>query len=271
MSNIVKIFEGQEVSVITDKGEKLINLVHTAKCCGLIGVSTKVGGKYEFVRWDRIKEKLSAIQNTVYDDSSTMKQSDEITYILDEIENTDDRNSIYMSSWLSKRLALECHSERAMRYKNFLVTLDEEREANEEIAAGLEVTNMATQLVRSIIPTLTEQLALQVAPAISEAKNQVNNMARLMHDQSVIYDQDREDLKSLIGFRAVNTKRLTDKLKEKIFDELGINVNANHQAYLKAKAKIFKHYKVIKWEDIAATKYNDVYAFIDGFDRKDLI
>lgn len=50
MSNIV-LFEGQEVSVITDKGEKLINLVHTAKACGLAGVSTKAGRKYDFVRF----------------------------------------------------------------------------------------------------------------------------------------------------------------------------------------------------------------------------
>lgn len=32
----IVLFEGNEVKVKTDKGEVLINLVHTAKCCGLI-------------------------------------------------------------------------------------------------------------------------------------------------------------------------------------------------------------------------------------------
>lgn len=33
--NNIKLFEGQEVKVKTDKGNTLINLVHVAKCCGL--------------------------------------------------------------------------------------------------------------------------------------------------------------------------------------------------------------------------------------------
>ena len=33
--NNIKLFEGQEVKVKTDKGVTLINLVHVAKCCGI--------------------------------------------------------------------------------------------------------------------------------------------------------------------------------------------------------------------------------------------
>ncbi|WP_321834988.1 hypothetical protein [Clostridium butyricum] len=36
MNSQVKSFEGQDVRVQTDEGVTLINLAHTAKCCGLV-------------------------------------------------------------------------------------------------------------------------------------------------------------------------------------------------------------------------------------------
>lgn len=120
MNNQIQLFEGQEVQVKTDTGVTLINLVHTAKYCGLVDTSKGT----EKIMWSRVKSKL---QNNILPNSDKVV-ADQITYILDEIENTDDRNSIYMSSWLSKRLAIECHSEKANRFKNWLVSLDEARE-----------------------------------------------------------------------------------------------------------------------------------------------
>lgn len=124
--NDIQLFEGQEVKVKTDEGVTLINLVHVAKCCGLTRQNN--GGNGLKVRWDDVKKKVDLIG---VETSTPEKIKDEITYILDEIENTDDRNSIYMSSWLSKRLAIECHSDKANRFKNWLVTLDEARENGE--------------------------------------------------------------------------------------------------------------------------------------------
>ncbi|MCM8710504.1 hypothetical protein M2651_05625 [Clostridium sp. SYSU_GA19001] len=261
MSNIV-LFEGQEVSIITDKGEKLINLAHTAKCCGLINLDRGV----ERISWKNRNGVVDKLKK-LYGADAPKKYQEEIQYILDEIENTDDRNSIYMSSWLSKRLALECHSERAMRYKNFLVSLDEERE-NTLTLPNMELANMVSQTVQGILPSLTESIIKQFAPVIIETKQQVNKMQEMIVDQSINYDQDREDLKSLIGFRAVNTKRLTEFLKEKLSEVYGMNVSANSQVYQRTKALIFKEFKVIKWEDIPASKYNMVYAFIDNLDFK---
>lgn len=128
MNNQIKSFEGQDVRVQTDEGVTLINLVHVAKCCGLTKIANSGN---EVVRWknnaDGVVGKLEKIRGK----DLPQKINEEITYILDEIENTDDRNSIYMSSWLSKRLAIECHSEKANRFKNWLVTLDEARENGE--------------------------------------------------------------------------------------------------------------------------------------------
>ena len=41
----------------------------------------------------------------------------EISYVLDEIENINNRNTIYISTWLAKRLAVECHSKKANEFK----------------------------------------------------------------------------------------------------------------------------------------------------------
>ena len=43
----------------------------------------------------------------------------EISYVLDEIENINNRNTIYISTWLAKRLAAECHSKKANEFKYF--------------------------------------------------------------------------------------------------------------------------------------------------------
>lgn len=88
--------------------------------CGL----TKTNGSgNKVVRWKGDRGISGKLKNLL--DTNVSEQiKTELKYVLSEIENTDDRNTIYMSTWLSKRLALECHSQTAMRYKNFLVTLD---------------------------------------------------------------------------------------------------------------------------------------------------
>lgn len=154
MSKEIKLFEGQEVSVTTDKGVKLINLSNTAKVCGLIikdnsrnteRIAWKGKGSV-FDKLIKINESLSKSEcEEITSQENYSKYQEEITYILDEIENTDDRNSIYMSSWLSKRLAIECHSEKANRFKNWLVTLDEARENGKfEKISDTKSPNMAT-------------------------------------------------------------------------------------------------------------------------------
>ena len=149
MNKEIQLFEGQQVKVKTDEGTTLINLVHVAKCCGL----TREQNGYLKIRWTNkgVTEKLNLIKSTDVD----KKVLEEITYILDEIENTDDRNSIYMSSWLSKRLAIECHSEKANRFKNWLVSLDEARENGEFEKIKDTNINMISDRLAFMITLLT--------------------------------------------------------------------------------------------------------------------
>lgn len=253
------LFEGNEVKVKTDQGETLINLVHTAKCCGL--TQTGNSGKPK-VRWRDVKKKLATISSGV--EICTPQYTEEIQYILNEIDETDDRNSIFMSSWLSKRLAMECHSDRAMAYKNFLATLDENREKGLiNHHSNIEIANMVQETIKGVLPTLVSEIGKTFGSVVNESKKQVDTMVGLMHDQSTIYDEDREELKGLIGFKAANTKSMSLKLKEKLEDHFNKPIKATNEIYLKYKRKVFTEFHVCKWEDIPVLKQSKVFAFIE--------
>lgn len=248
MSKEIKLFEGQEVKVKTDEGTTLINLVHVAKCCGIIKRKNEV----DYIRWNGkggVVEKITNLSSEV----SEPKIKEEITYILDEIENTDDRNSIYMSSWLSKRLAIECHSEKANRFKNWLVTLDEARENG--------------RIVQTNSPILDETVIANmnlIAQNMSFMSKAITGIKEYVQDSIQAKDKQIDDIAELIGIRSKNKSDLINLVKNTLVKKYNLNsINSNMEVYKKAKLKIFEEFKVTKWEDIPATKYNAVQAFIE--------
>ena len=76
-------------------------------------------------------------------------------------------------------------------------------------------------------------------------------------------DSQIDKAMSLIGLRSKNVSSLISKLKEELYKHNGIVVQANDIEYLKAKNKIFKEFKVTKWEEIPVGKYNSVHSFIE--------
>lgn len=76
-------------------------------------------------------------------------------------------------------------------------------------------------------------------------------------------DSQIDKAMSLIGLRSKNVNSLISKLKEELYKHNGIVVQANDIEYLKAKNKIFKEFKVTKWEEIPVGKYNSVHSFIE--------
>lgn len=258
MNENLILFEGQEVKVKTDKGETLINLVHTAKCCGLTQLGNS--GKPK-VRWSNLKTKLNTISSG--DTNLTPQYIEEIDYILEEIDNTDDRNSIYMSSWLSKRLAMECNSDKAKQYKNFLATLDEKRENGQLQTSNQQLVGIVSDTINAIMPTLITEMTQKLIPTVLEAKQSVNNMQSLMHDQATIYDQERNELKSMIGMQGRNTKDLTDKLKYELERKYDEKITAKDTFYINAKNKLFSKFRVQRWEQLPVSRYNEVFACIE--------
>lgn len=252
MSNKVVNFKGQEVKVITDKGKVLINLIATIKVCGLNKIETRVGrSDKETIRWVRVKEKLNKLSSTK---DLGQQYIQEIEYILDEIENTDDRNSIYMSSWLTKRFAMECHSDKAMQYKNFLATLDEQREQGLIATDTKDIVNMVTNTVNAIIP----QIVQQFVPMIQESKEQVEQSRKLLVDQANVYDADRNNLREMVGMKGVNVTYATNKLKLVLSDYLGEKIKATDNIYREAKLRVLCSLDCAKWEDIPMNRMDEL-------------
>lgn len=189
--SITKFFEGQEIKVTTDKGNTLINLACTARVCGLIRNDKGT----ERIRWVDIKNKLGLIYKNCNDESSSDKIKQEIEYILDEIENTDDRNSVYMSSWLSKRLSMECHSPKAMEYKNFLATLDEAFQ-NGELFKGEDALDLMNQQVN----LMNKQVSgvIKEVKKISSKVNTLENSVKNIKENSPLYNVECDELQDVV-------------------------------------------------------------------------
>ena len=254
MNKVVQ-FEGQDVKVITEEGKILINLSATAKVCG---ITTVARSGNDIIRWQRVSERLLGISNKGTELEPQFKQ--EIKLVLDEIENVEDRSTIYVSSWLAKRFAMECHSEKAMQYKNFLATLDEQREQSLINTNSDDIVTMVTNTVNAIIPSIIQQFV----PMMQENKKQIEQSRALLVDQANIYDEDRDNLRTLVGMKSANVAYLTKKLKMVLSDFLGEQIYANDDLYRESKFRILDKFNVGKWEDIPVNKLDDLYKTIEN-------
>lgn len=258
-------FEGQEIKIKTDKGIELFNLSNSAKICGLArkdtGRITWKGNRSVYDKLDKIRLNLEKLGSAAFAAHKTSLNNeinneinyvDEINYILNEIEETDDRNSIYISRYLTSMLAMECHNDKAMQYKSWLATLDESY-SNGTLAANnqyLQLGNIAESM------KLMSNMMNQIGQAF-------NGMSEFVQDSIQAKDFQIDQVKELIGFKNVNTKRIVNEIKDKLSERLGKKIYASSNIFQEIKQAIFKEEKVIKWEDISVQNYNRVYAFVD--------
>lgn len=235
------LFNNDEVKVVTDNGQTLINLCNTAKVCNLI--QTKPNGSVK-IRWSRIKEKLS----TICSKGQTLEPQyiEELNYILDEIENTDDRTQIFMSRYLTSRLAMECHSDSAMQYKSWLAQLDE-KYSKGELTANSQIQQLGN---------IANQMNL-----VASTMGQIGQA--FVGLQEFVKDSQIDDIKALVGFKSCNTKRIVCEIKSKLGDLLGGKIYATSPMFKEVKRQIFLEFHVTKWEDIPIEKYKKVHSYVD--------
>lgn len=241
-------FEGQEIKVKTDKGIELFNLSNSAR---VLGITTYGSNGNEKIRWKTkgVSEKLNKILECTDVHQENIK---EISYILNEIEETDDRNSIYASRWLTSRLALECNNDKAKKYKNWLATLDESYSKGE-----LTTNNQYLQL-----GNIADSMKL-MSNMMDQMGRAFNGMQEFVQDSIQAKDFQIEQIKELVGFKNINTKRIVNEIKAKLSEKLGKKIYASSNIFQEIKQAIFNEEKVIKWEDISVQNYNRVYAFVD--------
>ena len=125
---------------------------------------------------------------------------EEINNIIEEIEGSEDRNSIYISSWLAKRLATECHSDIAHEFKDWLVSLDC---ARGEIEKQTQVTlqdllniqqqvNANAQLMSKTVNTVTS-IVVQQTEVIDRQSDIINQQAEEYKD-AIINEEEADKI-----------------------------------------------------------------------------
>ena len=242
-------FEGQDIKVITDKGVEMFNLANSAKVLGLTTYGNNGNLK---IRWKTkgISEKLLKIKKCT---DVHQQYLDEIDYILSEIEETDDRNSIYMSRYLTSRLAMECHSDKANKYKDWLSKLDEaysKGELQSNNNALMQFGDMAQQM--SIMANTMQQIG-----------QAFNGMQTFVRDSIVAKDIQIDEMRSLIGMYSRNVSDLAKKLKQKVKEKYNKeHIWATSSEYITEKEKLFREFNVTSWESISLIRFGEVENYI---------
>ena len=108
-------WNGKDVR-IENTEERKVNLVDVCFCCGLTQKNKQ--GK-TIANWKSGRCGVVQKLNTIYgggENSLPQYIVDEIQQVLIDIDEVDDRNSIYVSNWLAQRIATECKSQTAMEF-----------------------------------------------------------------------------------------------------------------------------------------------------------
>ena len=104
------------------------------------------------------------------------------------------------------------------------------------------------------------QIMAQVVQGLNQG---MIGIQQYVQDSIQAKDHQIDQAMELIGLRSKNVSSLISKLKEELYKRNRELVQANDIEYLKAKNKIFKEFKVTKWEEIPIGKYNAVFAYIE--------
>lgn len=247
-------FEGQEIKVKTDQGVELFNLANSARVLGLTIKDKKrgterpmwKGGRSIFEKLTKIKANLKEMECEA---NASHQYMEEINYVLDEIENGEDRNAIYMSRYLTSLLAMECNSPKATEYKSWLAKLDENYSKG-----TLDQINPLQQL---------SVLNQSMVGFMNNLSGVLNNIETYVKDSINVKDTQIDAISDLIGVRDINVKKLTKTLKEKVQASLGRKVWSNNPDFIEAKEKVFARFDVTAWEQIPAKKYDEVKEYIE--------
>ena len=240
-------FEGQEIKVITDKGVELFNLANSARVLGL--TQTKSNGSLK-IRWTRVKEKLNTIYSGIQ--NLTPQYIEELKQLLEDIEETDDRNSLYCSKYITSRLAMECHSDKANKYKDWLARLDISYSKGELTVSQQDLTNLVSNTMNNILPTMIKSITEQFSPILNETRKQV--------------EEAKEQVKSMnekLGMRNRNTQVIGKRLINRECEFYGKRIWGSSLEHKFNKNKLFNHFKVLSLDDIPIIKFEEVCDYID--------
>lgn len=157
---------------------------------------------------------------------------------------------------------------------SFLVMGFRGAKADEWKLKYIEAFNKMEQAIKNPFPQMQNldlanqmmniaQGTYQMGQVVQGLLQSIGTIQTYVQDSIQAKDHQIDKAMSLIGLRSKNVSSLISKLKEELYKRNGIVIQANDIEYLKAKNKIFKEFKVAKWEEIPIGKYNAVHSFIE--------
>ena len=147
---------------------------------------------------------------------------------------------------------MECNSEKAMQYKNFLATLDESISENKSLFNEKSVELLSYSL-NTIIPSIENKLdsLLIITKDVLEKNNQIlkeNN--KLIKTQKLLCNNNTNKIISNSNCGTINSKYFIDKLKNILSAQTNRKITGNDMLYNEAKFRLFEHYNCSKWNDL---------------------
>jgi prophage antirepressor-like protein len=245
MENKLMMFENHEVEIFEYKGRFLFNPKHVADCLDIADVN-------------------SSIRNFNEKQVIKLKNSDMYDMQIRKLNNAGEK---FLTESGVYKLIFKSHKEEAEKFQDWVTdeVLPSLRKNDTYEITTNSVNDNLTSLVQSTIANIIPLIANEMGKLVLQSQEKIDQSIEMLHNQSVIYDDDREELKNLIGFRSVNTKRIVNTTKDMLSEKLGYNVMATSLIFQKVKKEIFREFQVIKWEDIAVQKYSRVFAFVDEY------
>jgi prophage antirepressor-like protein len=245
MDKRIMIFENKEVEVFEYEGRVLFNPKDVAKCLDITDVNSSMRNFNE--------KQVIKLTNSDMHDVQIRKLNNAGEKFLTE-------SGVYKLIFKSKK-------EEAEKFQDWVTdeVLPSLRKNGTYSITTPNVNNNLVDLVQATITNIIPLITNEMGKLVLQSQDKIDQSIEMLHNQSVIYDSDRENLKDLIGFHSVNTTRIVKTIKEILSEKLGYHIMANNPIFQKVKKSVFKEFKVIKWEDVPVEKYSRVFAFVDEY------
>ena len=249
-------FEGNEIKVKTDKGVELFNLANSAR---VLGLTRKDNNRNtERIRWTgnaSVKEKLNIVCGT----DMPQQYIEELNQLLIDIDEIDDRNNLFMSRYLTSRLAMKCNNEKANKYQDWLAKLDLSYSKGELTLSQQDLSNLVSNTVNNIIPSLVKSVTEQFIPIINETEKQIK--------------EAKEQVKQMnekLGMRNRNTQIIGKRLINRECEFYGRRIWGNSLKHRLNKTKLFNHFRVLSLDDISINRFDEVCDYVDSMELIDI-
>ena len=170
-----------------------------------------------------------------------------------------------LTASFAKKLCMTSQSERGNQARNYFIKVEDKLKKKSK-----SITTIAELTSNNFLAQQFQSMALMIGQYMEQNTETINKITDYVQESINTKDAQINEAMELIGLRDRNTKVLSTTLKDKLSDLIGRKINASSEVYKVTKNKVFREYKVSRWEDIAVGNFNSVYAYIDGLEKSEV-